>query len=365
MASTSEDHRIIVIGGYGHVGATIVASLAPRQPGRVIVAGRSLPLARKLATQVGHGTTARRVDITSPGDVELEGVDVVVVCVDQSSATFAQRCLSAGIHYVDITAGWEFLRTVEEFDDIARQAGATAILSVGVAPGLTNQLATHLAKRLGPLRRLDIVLELGLGDAHGTSAVDWMLDQLTTRYTVRMGGDEVVVRSLSHYRTFELPGRRRRRAYRFPLPDQHVLARHIDAHEVSTWLRLSSSWVTWLLATAGRLGFGRALRRPRSRRVARWVLERLRHGSDVCTIAAFAQMADGARATVRAALSGPREARMTGVAAAETVRQLLEGAMPPGVFHSEAVLELSAMQQALSAEIPGFRSYPEALVHEV
>ncbi|MEM9137078.1 MAG: saccharopine dehydrogenase NADP-binding domain-containing protein [Cyanobacteria bacterium P01_F01_bin.42] len=159
--------RILIIGGYGHVGQSIAVRLASLFPNRVTVAGRNLDKARTTAREIGHGTEECAIDIfgTDTDAVScLDSVSLVIVCLDQSNTRFVEQCLSRGIHYVDISADYPFLLEVEQLHSLAERSGATAMLSVGVAPGLTNLLAARAQEQMERTDRIDIILEFGLGD---------------------------------------------------------------------------------------------------------------------------------------------------------------------------------------------------------
>ncbi len=109
--SESEQHdKILIVGGYGQVGFSIAKQLAPQFPHRVVIAGRNGEKARLAATDVGHGAQARAMDIFSSNAANaLDGVTLVVVCLDQADTGFVRQCLALGIHYVDISADYSFL----------------------------------------------------------------------------------------------------------------------------------------------------------------------------------------------------------------------------------------------------------------
>ena len=69
--------------------------LAPRFPGRLVIAGRNIDKAQRCATHIGHGAIGRSVDVLS-GEAAgvLEEVDGVLVCLDQKDTRFVERCLS-------------------------------------------------------------------------------------------------------------------------------------------------------------------------------------------------------------------------------------------------------------------------------
>ena len=344
--------RILVVGGYGEVGAGVSRRLARMFPDRVTVAGRDMGRATSAAAAAGYGTSARVLDVSrKPIGRDLDGVCAVVVCIDQEETHFAESCVSRGIHYIDITARHEFLLKVEALDDQARRAGATAILSVGVAPGLTNLLAARAVQNMMRVDRLDILVEFGVGDRHGRAAVEWTLQNLDAVFQVQEAGGPRSVRSFGESRRLNLPGKPAKPAYRFNLSDQNVVVRTLGIPEVSTWVRFSSRALTKLVATLASTSVGR-LRSSRARRLIVWMLGHAYVGTDNCGIAvrALGDAGDDEGSMVLGVV-GRGEARMTAIACAETVRQLLSSDPKPGVFHSEQAIDLDAVVCALQREI--------------
>lgn len=361
MTSSSEtapatSGGILIVGGYGQVGLSIAEALAPAYPGRVTIAGRNADKARAAAAGLGHGAGGRELDISAQGaEAALEGIALVVLCLDQTDTGFVEACLSRGIHYVDISADHGFLSRVEALDGLARQNGATALLSVGVAPGLTNLLAARAHDRMARLDRIDILLEFGTGDEHGRAAVDWMFDNLDADYEVIEDGRMRGVRSFAERLDLRLPGQARPRpAYRFNFSDQHVIGRTLGVKSVSTWVRFEDRLTTWVFAAGSRAGLGRLLARPFWRRLGLWLFLNMHLGSDRCGVAVRARgrTADGGD-ELTLGVVGRKEALMTAVIAAEAARQVLETGPGPGVFHSEQVIALDPVIAALKASDPG------------
>ena len=350
-----EDGRILIVGGYGQVGLSIAERLAPLFPGRVTVAGRNLDKATTAAAGIGHGAQGQAIDIFAADGAEaLDGVALVIVCLDQTDTRFVEQCLSRGIHYLDISADYGFLSKVEKLDELAKRNGATAMISVGVAPGLTNMLAARARARMERVERIDTLLEFGLGNHHGQAAVEWMFDNLDAEYEVKENGRPRSVRSFGESIDIRLPGQPAGRpAYRFNFPDQHVISRTLDVPSVSTWVRFEDRVSTWAFAKSSQAGLGRLLRRPRWRKVAVWLFMNIHMGSDVCGVAARAtgRTKDGAE-TLTVGLVGHQEALMTAIVAAETARQVLSESPAPGVLHSDQAVALDPVVAALRTELP-------------
>jgi hypothetical protein len=280
-------------------------------------------------------------------------VALVLVCLDQTDTDFVEQCLARGLCYLDISADYAFLSQVERLDGVARKAGGTALLSIGVAPGLTNLLAAHAYAQMERVDRIDILLELGLGDHHGQAAVEWMFDNLDATYEVRENGRAKSVRSFGESLRLCLPGASARAAYRFNFSDQHVIGRTLDVPSVSTWIRFEDRLSTWAFAKSSRMGLGRLLRRRWWRRLAVWLFMNVHLGSAMCGVAvrATGRTRDGAK-SLTLGVTGRKEALMTAIIAAETVRQAITRDLPPGVHHSEQAIEFEPVIAALQRELP-------------
>lgn len=108
--STAKD-KILVVGGYGSVGRIISVTLGDLFPGRVIAAGRSYDKAEQLSIETQQRVLPMALDISYAyeNDELLNQVAVVVMCLDQPDTHFVEQCTQRGIHYIDISASYEFL----------------------------------------------------------------------------------------------------------------------------------------------------------------------------------------------------------------------------------------------------------------
>ncbi|MBG6093342.1 saccharopine dehydrogenase NADP-binding domain-containing protein [Actinomadura viridis] len=288
--------RVVILGGYGAVGREAAGALAAWFP-EVVVAGRSLAKAREVP-----GAVPLRVDVSDPGDLDraLDGADAVLMCVERDNARVAEACLRRGVHYVDVSASHEVLAAIEKLD----AGDATAVLSVGLAPGVTNLLA----RLHGDGPPVEIGVLIGSGERHGPGAVEWTLDALG-----ELGP--------SWRMRFPEPFGRRT-VHGFPFSDQHTLG----AGRVRTGLCLDSRLLTALLTGP----VARAVRTPRGRAAALAALTRLHVGAD-----RFAVVVSSGGVSV--SFGGRGQSRASGLAAALVVRRL--AGMPAGVRHIDEVVE--------------------------
>jgi saccharopine dehydrogenase (NAD+, L-lysine-forming) len=274
----------------------------------------------------------------------LDGVAVVVACAETGDAKrdagLARTCLERGIHYVDVSASYAFLNEIEKLDALAKRRAATAVLSVGLSPGLTNLLARHCVDALGDEpQNLDIFVMLGLGEAHGEAAIRWTVENLDKRFEAP--GVPGTVCNLEDPKTTRFPGGYgRRRAYRFDFADQHVLARTLGTERVATRLCFDSRALTRLMALTKRAGAFCALKRRWARDALVDLLSRFRVGSDGFAVKVEAEGSIGERPErYSCSIRGRGEGRATGIVATLVAERLCDSPCEPGVFHIEQLFE--------------------------
>ena len=343
MSAKETNDKILIVGGYGAVGRTIANRLAEEYPGQAIVAGRHYEVANQLAQASEGRIQPLQVDIFSAHQTPeiLRDVALVVMCLDQPDTRFVELCLKNGVDYVDVTASYEFLTQVEMLDEVAKVGGSTTILSVGVAPGMTNLLACLSQTHFDDLQSLDLYALLGLGEAHGEAAVHWLVENLNATFTVQEDGTTKPVKNFADGRRTIFPERLgQRTAYRFNFPEQHVLPRTFGVDSVSTRLAFDSALVTNLVAFCQKIGLFTLLRYRWAQNALVKLFTVLQFGSEMFVIQVDARgLENGKLKAVSLAVTGEREARFTGLVAAQVAERLMRNHYPSGIFHIEQLFE--------------------------
>ncbi len=225
------------------------------------------------------------------------------------------------------------LQSLEALNDGARASGVTGVLSVGLAPGITNLLVRHVRDILGGVRSAEITVLLGLGDTHGRDAIRWTLENS---------------RALGEAKRIQLPNPYgMRKAYGFDFADQHVVRCTLGIAHVRTRLCLEPACMTHVLgllsasgviALTGRMGAFEALAR---------LLGAVRFGSDAFVAHVRAQGDEGAAG---AWVCGRKEAQVTGLMAGLVAERLGTTRLLPGVRHIEEAFELKQFSSTLEEE---------------
>ncbi|MQA87441.1 MAG: hypothetical protein GEV03_23150 [Streptosporangiales bacterium] len=351
---TTDGSKIVLVGGYGHVGSLLASRLLTRYPGRVVLAGRNRQAAERASGRLGRGTEPATVDATDRGSVMavLEDATALVnVGVDQTEPVLLRAAISRGCGYLDIGADARAIANMLDLSPSARDNDVCALVGAGLDPGATNVLARFAADEAGGADRIDISLLLSVGDHFGPAAVDWTLSGLAGPVVVHRGGVRKVLSAYRGRRRIDFPPPvGRKLAYRFPFPEQAFFAETLGADAADNWYAMDINLASRLLAGGVRLGIGRAMRSPGARRAAARLLDwtaRIPGGrDDVCALAEVS----GPRGLHRAALLSRKESETTARCAVPMVVSLVEGKIPAGVWLPEQVLDARKYLDSLAAD---------------
>lgn len=301
----------LVLGGYGAVGRHVIALLRGLGD-TALAAGRNPALADRV------------IDLTETDLASylaaLDGMDVVVNATGSEDPRLADRAAQRGVAFVDVTATARYIEEIECLDP-----QRPVMVSVGLAPGLTNLLAATVhAVTPGPL---DLAVLLGAGEEHGAEATEWSYRLLGKKFI----GQGRSTRNYTSPRTFDLPGHGRRRLYRVDFSDQHALSRDLHT-QVRTYFGLDSRLGTTALAILTWLP--KASRAPRGIHLP---------GSEDWLV--LARGCDGTTGWAR----GRNQSHATGVIAAAAAHRVTD--LPPGVHHIHDVMSLCDLPQDQGIEI--------------
>jgi saccharopine dehydrogenase-like NADP-dependent oxidoreductase len=180
-------NAILMVGGYGAVGHVIASQLAQHHRHQLIIAGRNEMRAASFAAELGPQVRWRVLDMTKSIDYDqaLAGVRWVIMCLDLPQIEFVRQCFQRNIHYIDISAEYPILAAISDLDELAKQQGVTAVLSVGLVPGLSNLMARHSLRFIEPIERFDSAILAGLGEKHGAGGAAWTLSHFSDGAGVR------------------------------------------------------------------------------------------------------------------------------------------------------------------------------------
>lgn len=202
------EYRVMVIGGYGFFGSRLVARLARQDRLHVLVAGRRSVAAQALVERLrpdaraalGHvALDAMANDLAAR--LKQLGVDVVV----HTSGPFqgqdyrvAQACANAGVHYVDLADGRDFVCGIDVLQESAVAGGVLLTSGASSVPALSTAVVDRLAAGMNSVTSIDIGISPGNRTERGLSTVAAILSYCGKRLDA--GGKQATFGWLGTYR---------------------------------------------------------------------------------------------------------------------------------------------------------------------
>ncbi|MEK5038321.1 saccharopine dehydrogenase NADP-binding domain-containing protein [Sporosarcina sp. FSL K6-3457] len=339
--------KIVVIGGYGQVGSIICKHLDRAFPGKVYAAGRNAEKAQQLVKQSNGSIQAMVLDIDNTiVSAQLEQVQQVIVCVEQKNTDFVQHCLQHGIDYIDISASYSFLQQIEALHDQAKHYKTTAVISVGLAPGITNLLAKYIQSKLESVRELTIYIMLGLGDRHGKAAINWTLHEALQSFERYEDNQKVRVNSfVDKGQVYFDENYGVKTAYDFNFADQHVLRHTLSIPLVKTRLCFDSTLVTKGLHILKKTGLIHCV----PIQLLTYLFSTIHVGKPTFMVKVIGK--GNNNQVEETMVQGTEEAMITAIMACHISQSLYDGKVPFGVYHSEQLFSWEEIYPIVKSRI--------------
>ena len=199
------DSTWILYGATGYTGR-LIAERAVSLGMRPILAGRDPAKLQPLASQLS--LELRNFSLDDPALVarQLEGAQLVLNCAGpfvRTAPTMMSTCLTAKVHYLDITGEIPVIEHAHNLDAQARTAGIVLMPAVGFDVVPTDCLAAMLAQRLAGSTQLE--LAFGGGGALSPGTAKTLVLSLPEGGRIRRDGK--IVRVPLAWKTREIPFR--------------------------------------------------------------------------------------------------------------------------------------------------------------
>jgi hypothetical protein len=172
--------RALILGGYGNFGKRI-ARLLTRQGIAVIIAGRDSAQSAELVKALPRGLAESATFDVNTGlsrQLNLLRPNVVInTCGPFQSADYsaAQACIAAGIHYIDLADGRDFVTGITQLDADARKQNVAVISGASTVPALTSAVIEHILPRFVELDSLTFGITPGQKTERGLATTQAIL----------------------------------------------------------------------------------------------------------------------------------------------------------------------------------------------
>ncbi|MBL5979452.1 saccharopine dehydrogenase NADP-binding domain-containing protein [Comamonas sp. NyZ500] len=175
------EFKVMVVGAYGFFGSRLVARLARQSGLHIVVAGRCASAAQALVESLAPGACSSLsqavLDVMAPGledRLKMLEVDALI----HTSGPFqgqdyrvALACAHAGVHYVDLADGRDFVCGIDVLDPQAKAAGVLLLSGASSVPALSSAVVDELASAMARVSRIDIGISPGNRTDRGLSTV--------------------------------------------------------------------------------------------------------------------------------------------------------------------------------------------------
>ncbi len=202
--------KIVVLGGAGKMGCVAVQDLAadPRVK-EVVIADRELDQARTVAETIGSSKVSIQPVDLNDRDALLGVLQDAGACLNATVYYFnlqvMEACLEAGACYTDMGGLFHLTRKQLELSDRFAEAGLSAVLGMGSAPGVPNVQARYAADRLDTvesIRIYDGIKPPPPDDLRFAYAVPTIVDELTMSPMVFREGEFLACEPLSEFEDY-------------------------------------------------------------------------------------------------------------------------------------------------------------------
>jgi short subunit dehydrogenase-like uncharacterized protein len=323
---------------------------------RPLLAGRSRSEIGSLAVE--HGLEHRVFGLADTGalDAALATVPVVLNAAGpfaHTAAPVVERCLRAGVHYVDITGELDVFEQLHASDARARAAGILLLPGAGFDVVATDLLAAHVRRRLRGATQLRLAFRaLGGGISRGTAMT--MVENMARGGAVRTRGRITRVPAAWRTRTVDFGfGTRPVRVTTIPWGDVSTAYYSTGIPNVEVYTRVTAPQRSLLVASRG---LGWLLGSTAVQRLLKaWIRARVRGPGEtrrrrgVCLI--WAQAEDETGLCAESRMRTPEGYTLTARTAVEVVRRVLAGNAPAGfqtpsqAYGPDWILELDGVQR--------------------
>lgn len=202
--------KIVVLGGAGKMGCISVQALAQDERVKeVVIADLNLENANIVADFIKSPKIKVQAVDLADSDSLAEVLEGAAVCLNATvyytNLAVMEACLKAKVHYTDMGGLFHTTRKQLELSERFKEAGISAILGMGSAPGMPNIHSRFAADRLDTVeyvRIYDGIKPPAPDDMRFTYAVPTIVDELTVEPMVFENGEFTAKPPLSGFEDY-------------------------------------------------------------------------------------------------------------------------------------------------------------------
>lgn len=257
---------VLIVGGSGVFGSRLARLASHDTRIRLTIAGRRIEPLTALAAEIG-GCRIREFDRDQATPAQVADFDLVIDCAGPFQGSHTQlieACIEAGVDYVDLADGRDFVCSIDAFDRRAKQARMAVISGASSIPALCHAVLDRLTTGWRNIDAIRVGIFPGNRAPRGRSVVEGILSYVGKPVHVFMDGRWALVPGWALQGRLDCGAAGRRWASVCDTPEQQLLVdryRPTQSAEFVAGLELSILHLgLWLLSFAVRWGWIGTLR---------------------------------------------------------------------------------------------------------
>ncbi|MGG5208252.1 saccharopine dehydrogenase [Chryseobacterium sp. MIQD13] len=234
------EHNILVVGGNGLVGKTIIRILKTRNSHiNIFIGGRKRGTGNHL-----------KIDVTNPGTFQIireKKINLIILSVNDKEDHILRYAIENKIDYLDITKPTPDLVKAYAFAK-SRQMSSRIVFSSGWMGGIVNGLVKTLSDNTKDIQEVKLFVYYSVKDLAGESSAHFMAENVARPFIRYENDRQIPIKHFldSEYFDFSF-GIGKREAYNFDVPDLYILNQIEGIPDVSVKMTYNSKFITWLL----------------------------------------------------------------------------------------------------------------------
>ncbi len=185
-------HNVLILGGYGVFGQRIAAALAQEADMAVLIAGRNLREAKKIAATINAEALSLDIKKDLGSVLERQRPHLVINCCGPFQGqdyAIASACIQHGIHYIDLADARDYVRDFAVLNNAAARGNSIAITGASTLPAISSAVLDYfLATEFSFIHALDYGITPGNQTPRGVATVAAILSYVGKPFNTLIDG---------------------------------------------------------------------------------------------------------------------------------------------------------------------------------
>lgn len=206
--------KLLILGGYGTFGGRLAQLLSDEPAVTLVIAGRSAQKASDFCASLPSEANAVAVAVDRDTNLEQRVAEVAPDIIVDATGPFqdygddpyrvVKAAINAGVHYLDLADGSQFVRGISQFDRAAKESGVTVLTGVSSFPVLTAAVVRYLAADLEHVDTISGGIAPSPYAGVGLNVVRAIAGYAGQPITVRRNGEDASAYALTETRRFTI-----------------------------------------------------------------------------------------------------------------------------------------------------------------